>query len=79
MNRYREVVIYAFLFIAPAVFSQTYIVPDLQRDDFATEKTWWVFQNHGGQPLPVTKNGYLYAYLENARNGQPVVPLDNAL
>ncbi|HED10506.1 MAG TPA: T9SS type A sorting domain-containing protein [Caldithrix abyssi] len=70
---------YAFLFIAPAVFSQTYIVPDLQRDDFATEKTWWVFQNHGGQPLPVTKNGYLYAYLENARNGQPVVPLDNAL
>ncbi len=79
MSRYREVFLTAVFLMASNLFAQTYIIPDLQRDDFNMEKTWWIFQNHGGQPLPVTKNGYLYAYLENARNGQPVVPLDNTL
>ncbi len=79
MIRYRDVALISLILIIPGLFAQTYIIPDLQRDDFDTDKTWWVFQNHGGQPLPVSKNGYLYASLENARNGQPVVPLDNAL
>jgi FlgD Ig-like domain len=78
--RYKEVVLVIFFSLfASQLLSQTYIIPKLQRDDFNSDKTWWIFQNHGGQTKATHKNGYLYAFLENARNGNPVVPLDNAL
>ncbi len=80
MVKYKDVVLLIFFSLfATQLLSQTYIIPKLQRDDFTSLKTWWQFQNHGGQTLPTQKNGYLYAFLENARNGSPVVPLDNTL
>ncbi len=61
--------IYGLIFIlsiSVSVWSQTYIVPDLQRDDFKTAKTWWIFQNAGGQEDPSVNNGYLHAQLVDA-------------
>lgn len=70
-----------FIFISlfltpPLLFSQAYLIPDLQRDDFTSDKTWWKFQNHGSQALPTSFNGYLFVNLVNALNGNNGAPID---
>jgi len=66
-----------FLLIYSSLSAQAYIVPDLKRDDFKTLKTWWIYQNHGGQIDPVSKNGYLYAILTDPVGNGPLLPGTN--
>ncbi|KAA3613280.1 MAG: T9SS C-terminal target domain-containing protein [Calditrichaeota bacterium] len=63
-----------FLLIAQQLFSQAYIVPDLQRDDFNSDKTWWIFQNHGGELDPTSMGGYLYAVLSDPEGDGDLLP-----
>ena len=60
-------------------FAQTYIIPNLQRDDFNSDKTWWIFQNQGNQMDPTNKNGYLLGELIDPRNGAAPVPMSTDL
>jgi len=58
-------------------YSQTYIVPPLQRDDFDQAKTWWEFLGDGTQDPPTVQDGYMHAILDNPLNGGSGLPLDD--
>lgn len=71
-------VLLVFLVLS-SVYSQTYIIPDLQRDDFLTKKSWWIFQHHGNQTDATIQNGYLHASLVDPLNGNPGGRMDASL
>ncbi len=56
-------------------FSQTYIIPDLQRDDFKDLKSWWTVNIWGVNHTWAVPNGYFIANLNNALNGGTGGPL----
>ncbi len=49
--------------------AQTYIIPDLQRDDFQTFKTWWSINISGTNHTWAVNNGYFIANLTNPLDG----------
>ncbi len=65
----KRILVFCFILLAN-LFGQTYIIPDLQRDDFASKKTWWKWQNHGNQSAPQVYSGYFLAQLIDPLNGQ---------
>ena len=58
------------LCLVVALSAQTYIIPDLQRDDFKDFKTWWSINISGENHTWGVFNGYFMATLNNPNNGQ---------
>ncbi|NOX87891.1 MAG: T9SS type A sorting domain-containing protein [Calditrichaeota bacterium] len=70
---WRKIILFQTLLVAIS-FSQTYIVPDIQRDDFAgsTLKSWWtntITPSSGSNHQLSILNGYMKADLMNPLNG----------
>ncbi len=63
------------LFLASGLFAQTYIIPDLERDDFKDLKTWWSVNIWGINHTFAVPNGYFTASLNNPLNGAQGGPL----
>ena len=51
--------------------AQTYIIPDLQRDDFQNLKSWWTVNIWGANHTWEVSNGYFLANLINPLDGGP--------
>ncbi len=71
----------SLFFLFELVFSQAYIVPDLERDDFdgSTLKSWWsnaVTPSSGANHVLTVLNGYIKAELIDPLNGDPGGRLD---
>ncbi len=57
------------LLLTTFAFAQTYIIPDLQRDDFKNLKTWWTVNIWGINHTWAIPNGYFIANLNNPLDG----------
>lgn len=55
--------------ITSPLAAQTYIIPQLQRDDFINQKSWWSINEYGTNHTAVFPNGYVKMDLINPRNG----------
>jgi len=55
--------------IITQVGAQTYLIPNLQRDDFKDSKSWWAYREDGQQAAPTTHDGYMLLQLVD-----PLVP-----
>ena len=75
MVRHKEIIKILFsLLVASSLSAQTYIIPELQRDDFKDIKSWWSLQATSPEPSPTINNGYLHAVLTD-----PLVPAGSPL
>jgi len=63
------------LFFTSGLFAQTYIIPNLERDDFKDLKTWWSVNIWGANHTFAVPNGYFTASLNNPLNGAQGGPL----
>jgi len=67
----RTKTILILLFSISFVIGQTYIIPDLQRDDFKDLKSWWSINIWGTDHTFAVPNGYFLANFSNPLNGGP--------
>jgi len=63
------------VFYVIRIQGQTYIIPDLERDDFKNLKSWWSVNIWGYAHTYDVPNGYFIAHLNNPNNGDPGGPL----
>ncbi len=63
------------LFLVSGLSAQTYIIPELERDDYKNLKSWWSVNIWGYTHTYDVPNGYFIANLNNPNNGEPGGPL----
>lgn len=65
----RWFILIIFCLIGQVLYPQTYIIPDLQRDDFKNSKPWFSVNQSGTNHTYSFSNGFFKASLINPQNG----------